>query len=133
MGAYNSLTLAGRGLGILGLIIAAMGIIGIAIHTIAQRTFEIGVRKALGARLSRIFVMLLKDFSKPIVLANLIAWPFAYLLGKGYTTLFTNQIGVTLAPFVGSLLFGLVIAWLAIGPQAWRAARMNPGAVLRHE
>lgn len=133
MGAYGGLGLAARALGYLSLFIASMGIMGIAIHSIAQRTFEIGVRKALGARLSGIFVMLLKDFSKPIVLANLIAWPLAYLLGKGYTTLFVNQISVTVVPFIGSLFFGLFIAWLAISRQAWRAARTNPAIVLRHE
>jgi putative ABC transport system permease protein len=133
MGAYGGLGLAARTLGYLSLFIASMGIMGIAIHSIAQRTFEIGVRKALGARLMSIFGMLLKDFSKPVIIANLIAWPFAYLLGKGYTTLFANQIDVTFLPFIGSLLFGLAIAWLAIGRQAWRAARTNPATVLRHE
>jgi putative ABC transport system permease protein len=133
MGGYSALGFAGRVLGYLSLLIASMGIMAVAIHAVAQRTFEIGVRKALGARFSQILVMLLKDFSKPIVLANLIAWPFAYILGKGYTTLFTNQVSVTAWPFLSSLIVGLLIAWLAVGRQAWRAGRMNPATVLRYE
>jgi putative ABC transport system permease protein len=77
--------------------------------------------------------MLLTDFSKPILIANLIAWPFAFVAAKAYSSFFADKTTLTLMPFVASLLLGLVIAWLAVLRQATKAARMNPAAVLRHE
>jgi putative ABC transport system permease protein len=99
----------------------------------AQRRFEIGVRRTLGASVRQILVMLLKDFSAPIVAANLIAWPFAFVIAKAYTAMFSDKAPLTLLPFAMSLLTGLVIAWLAVLKQATSAARMHPARVLRHE
>ena len=120
-------------LAIFATLIGALGLTGIATHAMAQRKFEIGVRRTLGASAQRVLIMLLKDFGKPILIANLIAWPFAFGYAKLYTSFFSDKAPVTFTPFALSLLVGLAIAWLAVLRQATSAARMNPATVLRHE
>lgn len=115
------------------LIIAATGLLGIATHAIGQRTYEIGVRKSLGASATRIMTMLLKDFSKPIVIGNLIAWPLAFVYGKVFETMYAEKTALDLMPYISSLALGLLVAWLAVFRKAWSAARTSPAAVLRHE
>jgi putative ABC transport system permease protein len=77
--------------------------------------------------------MLLKDFSKPVIIANLAIWPLGYLLANAYLNIFTHRISLTPAPFVASLALTVLVAWLAVGGQAWRTARLKPSSVLRYE
>jgi putative ABC transport system permease protein len=77
--------------------------------------------------------LLLWDFSKPVLVANLIAWPIAYLFAKTYLNLFIDRIALTPMPFVVGLIVTTLIAWVAVGSQAFRAARTQPASVLRHE
>jgi putative ABC transport system permease protein len=67
------------------------------------------------------------------LIANLIAWPLGYLAAETYLHVFIQRIPITLLPFAASLGIVLVIAWAAVGSQAWRAARANPATVLRFE
>jgi putative ABC transport system permease protein len=115
------------------LFVGTMGLTGIAAHAMNQRKFEIGVRRTLGASVRQVLTMLIKDFSKPILIGNLIAWPFAFVMAKLYTSFFADKVPITIVPFATTLLMGLVIAWLAVLRQATSAARMNPAMVLRHE
>ena len=115
------------------LLIAAAGLVGIATHAISQRTYEIGIRKSLGAGAARITTMLLKDFSKPIVIGNLIAWPLAFAYGKVFETMYVEKTPLLIWPYVASLALGLLVAWLTVLHKAWSAARLSPAAVLRHE
>jgi putative ABC transport system permease protein len=121
------------GITVLALVIAVLGLIGMSIHSIGRRTHEIGVRKTLGATVRGIVTLLLRDFSKPVLVANLIAWPLAFVAMNGYLSIFTNRVGLTWRPFAASLLLTVVIAWLAVSVQAIRAARMKPARVLRYE
>lgn len=77
--------------------------------------------------------MLLAAFGKPVVIANIVAWPFAYIAEHRYLEQFLNPIALTPLPFVGSLLVTLAIAWLAVGGQTLRAARSRPAAVLHRK
>lgn len=120
-------------LGAFASIIATMGLIGISLHTIRRRTREIAVRKVNGASVRRILWLLLANFSKPIVIANLAAWPAAFLVMRGYLSLFSVRAGLGLMPFVLSLLIALLVALLAVVTQARRAARASPALVLRRE
>lgn len=120
-------------LAILATIIALMGLIAMALHVIRRRTQEIGVRKTLGASVGQILWLLLRSFSRPIIIANLAVWPLVFLAMRGYLSLFAVRSGLTWAPFVLSLLITLAVAWLAVVTQATRAARMNPATVLRYE
>jgi putative ABC transport system permease protein len=112
---------------------AALGLLGISIHAISRRTREIGVRKTLGASVARISALLLKSASKPVIIGNLIACPLAFLAMRSYLTLFTYRVSLSLYPFALSLLITVAIAWVAVGGQAFRAARVRPARVLRYE
>lgn len=118
---------------VMALIIAMLGLLGVSVHTTHRRTHEIGVRKTLGADTRSILTMLFRDFSKPVLLANLIAWPLAYVLMRAYLSIFTQGAGLTLAPFVTSLALTLLVAWIAVSAQVIRASRLNPADVLRYE
>jgi len=87
----------------------------------------------LGASARRVLIMLLKDFGRPILIANLIGWPFAFGYATLYSSFFSNRVPITIAPFLLSLVVGLAIAWLAILRHATSAIRINPATVLRHD
>lgn len=134
--SYGLLNVIGDVLAALGAfacVIATMGLIGISLHTMRRRTREIAVRKVNGASVGQILWMLLASFSRPIVIANLAAWPVAYAVLSGYLSLFAIRAGLGVLPFVLSLLIALVVAWLAVAAQATRAARASPALVLRRE
>jgi len=82
-----------------------------------------------------VVLMLLRDFSKPVLVANVIAWPLAALAAQPYLRVFIQRISLWVLPFafLASLVIVLAIAWIAVGSQAWRAARANPATVLRFE
>jgi putative ABC transport system permease protein len=117
----------------LALLIAMLGLIGMSIQIIGRRQHEIGVRKTLGASVAGIVRLLVTDFSKPVIVANALGWPLAYFAIQLYLSNFTQRTNITPLPFVLGLVITILIAWLAVGVQATRAARMNPAAVLRHE
>ena len=121
------------GLAAFAMIISCIGLLGMASYVTNRRVHEIGVRKTMGASAPRILRMLLWDFSKPVVIANLIAWPVGLLAMQVYLSLFTVKMPLSLLPFVASLVITLMIAWLAVGGQAWKAARTNPASVLKYE
>lgn len=113
--------------------IAAMGLFGMASFVVQRRVREIGVRKTLGATTPRVLALLLWDFSKPVIVANLIAWPFAWMAAQAYLNQFVIRTPLTPWPFLGSLAASLLIAWLAVGVHAFRAARVKPAMVLKAE
>lgn len=121
-----------NGLALFALVISAIGLFGMAVHNTGRRLHEIGVRKTLGANARQIGAMLLTSFSKPIVVANLIAWPLAFVAVQAYLRVFLHRIPVTLTPFLLSLAITLVVAWIAVIGQTWRAARVRPSQVLRY-
>ncbi len=121
------------GLTALALSISMLGLVGMALFVVMRRRHEIGVRKTIGAKTAQIVMLLLRDFSKPVVMANLVVWPFAYVAIQSYLKIFVHRVPLTPLPFIGSLLGVLCIAWLAVAWQTARAARMNPAVVLRHE
>ena len=110
------------GVALLALSIAILGLIGISIHTIARRQHEIGVRKTLGASVSNVVRMLLVDFSKPVIAANLLVWPFVFVTMNAYLSLFTQRTALTPGVFVAGLAITVLIAWFAVCVQAMRAA-----------
>jgi putative ABC transport system permease protein len=121
------------GLAAFAFLISVIGLFGMAIQVASRRTHEIGVRKSVGARKLQIVRMLLLDFSKPVVIANFIAWPVGYLAAQAYLSVFMQRISLTPLPFVASLAIVVAIAWIAVSSQALRAARANPATVLRFE
>ena len=121
------------GLAAFAFAISVIGLIGMAIQVTGRRVREIGVRKTLGASTRQVTRMLLADFTRPVIIANVIAWPLGFLAAKMYLTVFIHRIVLTPTPFVLSLVITVLIAWAAVGTQAFRAARVKPATVLRYE
>jgi putative ABC transport system permease protein len=117
----------------LSILIACLGLFGLAAFVTLQRTKEIGIRKSLGASAASIVLMLFEDFGKWIVLANLIAWPIAYLVMKDWLNDFVFRTDIGLVNFPIALMAGLLVAFLTIAYTTIRAARSNPVNALRYE
>ena len=114
----------------LACVIAGMGLVGMAIHIVSRRMHEIGVRKTLGASIAQVLRMLLFDFSRPIVIANLIVWPIAFLAASAYLAVFVQRAPLTPWPFLMSLAVTVLIASAAVIAQVGKAARLKPAQVL---
>ncbi len=118
-------------LSLLALSISAIGLFGMAVNVIQRRRHEIGVRKVLGASAIRITTLLVSDFSKPVIVANVLAWPLAWYAAQAYLGVFMRRIDIGPLPFFLSLGASLLVAWLVVGGQAVHAATLRPGKVLR--
>ena len=117
----------------LAILIACLGLFGLAAFTTQQRTKEIGIRKILGASVSGIVCLLSKDFLKLVLVANLIAWPIAYYAMNQWLQSFAYRINLSIGTFILSGLIALLIALLTVSYQAIKAARANPVEALRYE
>ncbi len=118
---------------VLAIFIACLGLYGLAAFITEQRTKELGIRKALGAKISQLVGLLIKQFSIWVLLANLIAWPFAYLFIKNWLTNFAYQIDITVWNFIFGACIALFIAILTVSYQSFSSARKNPVDTLRYE
>jgi putative ABC transport system permease protein len=118
---------------LLAIFIACLGLFGLANFTAEQRTKEIGIRKAMGASISSIILLLSKEFAKWILIANIIAWPIAYFAMNRWMQNFAYRINIGLSAFILAGLITLVIALLTVSYQAIKAARANPVDALRYE
>jgi len=121
------------GFALLSVVVGCLGLFGLASFTAERRTKEIGIRKVLGARTRDIVRLLVWQFSMPVLIANMIAWPVAWWLMRDWLNRFDLRIGLGPAPFViaGALALGIAIATIA--SHAFRVARANPVIALRYE
>ncbi|MCG8605615.1 cell division protein FtsX, partial [bacterium] len=110
----------------LSILIACMGLLGLASFAVAQRTKEIGIRKVLGATLTNVIELLAKDFAKLVLLANLIAWPVAWLAMNKWLQNFAYRIDISWWVFVFAGGLALLVALVTISTQAVRAGLANP-------
>jgi putative ABC transport system permease protein len=117
----------------LAILIACLGLVGLASFATEQRTKEIGVRKVMGATVPDIVRLFAGEFSRLVLLANLIAWPAAYLLMRRWLEGFAYRIDLDPLVFVGSALLALVVTVLTVGVIAARAAATKPIQSLRYE
>ncbi len=118
---------------VLTLAIAGLGLLGLAAFTAEQRTKEIGVRKVLGASIANIIFLLSKDFAKLVMIATLIASPFAYFALQRWLQNFAYRIDLALWMFVLAGGMALLLALLTVSAQAIKAALANPVEALRYE
>ncbi|MBL4904625.1 MAG: FtsX-like permease family protein [Flavobacteriaceae bacterium] len=118
---------------ILAILISAMGLYGLASYTAEQRTKEIGIRKVLGASVGLIMNMLTKDFIKLVLIANVFAWPIAYIIAKDWLSNFSYQIDMPVLPFVFATVLSIVIALITVSTQAYQAANSDPVNALKYE
>jgi putative ABC transport system permease protein len=101
--------------------------------TAERRTREIGIRKVLGSSVSAIVLLLSREFARWVLLANLIAWPLAYLVMKRWLENFAYSINLSWQVFLFSGLVALAIALITVIFQSARAALANPVDSLRQE
>lgn len=118
---------------LLGIFISCLGLFGLASFLAEQRTREIGIRKVLGASVPGVILLFLKEFSKWIVLSNLIAWPAAYIAMNKWLQNFAYRTGVNIETFILSGLLALVIALSTVSYQSIKSANTNPVEALKCE
>jgi putative ABC transport system permease protein len=118
---------------LLAVIVACLGLFGLAAFTAERRTKEIGIRKVLGARTLDVVRLLAWQFSKPVIIANLIAWPAAWWVMRDWLDGFDAHIELGPVPFVTAGLLALAIAIGTIAGHALKVARANPIHALRYE
>lgn len=121
------------GFAVLAILIACLGLFGLAAFTTEQRAREIGIRKVLGATVSEIAAMLSKDFVKLVVVAILIATPMAWWAMNKWLQDFAYRIDIQWWMFVLAGFTAVAIALLTVSWQAIRAALANPVKSLRAE
>ena len=118
---------------ILTIVIACLGLFGLATYTAEQRFKEIGIRKVLGASVSSIIRLLSKDFLKLVGTAALIAFPVAWFAMNTWLEEFAYRINISWWVFIVAGATALTIALLTISFQAVKAAIANPVKSLRSE
>ena len=121
------------GFALLAVVVACLGLFGLAAFTAERRTKEIGIRKVLGARSRDIVKLLAWQFSKPVIVANIIAWPVAWCVMRDWLNGFDSRIGLGPTPFLLAGFLALAIALGTIAGHALRVARANPIHALRYE
>jgi len=122
-----------RAFTLIAIIIACLGLFGLASYMAEQRTKEIGVRKVLGSTVAGIVFLLSKEFTKWVVAANLIAWPAAYFIMSGWLREFAYRTSLAWWVFFSAGLMALVVAILTVSYQSVKAALANPADSLRYE
>jgi putative ABC transport system permease protein len=121
------------GFSLLAVAIACLGLYSLAAFATERRTREIGIRKVVGARVRDIVRLLAWQFSKPVVLANLIAWPVAWWAMRDWLNGFDARIALGPGPFALAGILAFAIAVATVAGQSFRVARMNPIHALRYE
>lgn len=117
----------------LAIFIACLGLLGLAAFSAEQRTKEIGIRKALGASMTSVLVLVSKDFLKLVGVAFVLAVPVAYFAMDAWLSDFAYRVNMGVGVFLLAGGLALAIAVLTIGSQSIKAARSNPAKALRHE
>ncbi len=122
-----------RYVSMLAIFISCLGLLALASFSVERRTKEIGIRKVLGSSVSQIMFMLTKDFTKWVMLANIIAWPLAYFVLIRWLENFAFRVGIEWWIFLLAGTMALVIAVIVVSYQTIRAATANPVKALRYE
>jgi putative ABC transport system permease protein len=118
---------------ILAIFVACLGLYGMASFMAEQRFKEIGIRKTLGASVSSIVILLNKEVTKLIIIANVIAIPIAYYVLNRWLESFAYRTGISTLTFVLSTVIVLVIGYATIAYQSIKAALTNPVDAIRAE
>jgi len=117
----------------LAILVACLGLFGLAAFTAERRIREIGIRKTLGASIGSIVTMLSREFALLVVVASVVAWPVAYWLIDTWLQDFAFRMDISWTIFVFAGATALLVALGTVSYQAARAAMTNPADVLRHE
>jgi putative ABC transport system permease protein len=118
---------------VLAVIVGALGLYGLAAFNTARRVREIGIRKSLGASSAGIARLLIGQFLRPVLIANVIAWPLAWLAMREWLSGFSERIALSPAYFLAASAFAIAIAVITVLAHSLRASRITPADALRHD
>ena len=118
---------------ILAMFIAALGLLGLASFSAAQRTKEVGIRKAMGASISSVLVTLSREYVWLILIATLAAWPLGYFFMKDWLQDYPSRISLEPMIFIFSTLLAAFIAAVTVILRVYQTASANPVRSLRYE
>ncbi|MCZ4223410.1 ABC transporter permease [Pedobacter rhodius] len=113
--------------------ISCLGLLGLALFMAEQRKKEISIRKVLGASTGNILTLLNKDFIKLVAIANLIAFPLAYIIVNKWLSAFEYRVSISALPFISALSISVIIAVLTVSIQSVKVAKANPVDALKYE
>lgn len=117
----------------IAIFISCLGLFGLSIYSAERRKKEVGIRKVLGASTTEIVTLFTKEFLKWVLLANIIAWPAAYLFTENWLNDFAYRIDVGITQFLLAGSIAIAIALITISYQAIKAAIANPVESLKYE
>jgi len=117
----------------LAVLISCLGLFGLAAFTAERRSKEIGIRKVLGASEFGIIYLLSTDFTKIVGVSIIVALPLSYIITRSWLAGFAFKISLEWWYFAGAGAAAVAIAWLTVGTQAFRAARVSPAECLKDE
>ena len=117
----------------LSIFIACLGLFSLVSFAAAQKTKEIGIRKVLGASSFGVSIWLARNFVKLVFFANVIAWPAAYFVMNEWLKNFAYRVAVGISPFIISSIFAILIAFLTVYYQTFKASLANPVDSLEYE
>jgi len=115
------------------IVVACLGLFGLASYMAEERTREIGVRKVLGASVYEISLLFSREFMKWVLLANVLAWPLSYFIVNRFLEQYSHRIPFLWWPLPAALLLSSGIAMATVSYQSIKAARTNPVNALKHE
>jgi putative ABC transport system permease protein len=133
---YSSEETTGRiffSFSLLAIVIASLGLFGLTAFITQQKTKEVGIRKVLGASIPGLMFLFMKQFTRWVLVANIIAWPLAYLVMNRWLQNFAFRTSMGVEIFVFSAALALIIALLTVSFQSIRAALANPVDSLHYE
>ncbi|MFC3559420.1 ABC transporter permease [Pedobacter jamesrossensis] len=113
--------------------ISCLGLLGLALFMAEQRKKEISIRKVLGASTANILTLLNKDFIKLVAIANVIAFPLAYVIINKWLSAFEYRISISALPFIAAASISVIIAVLTVSIQSVKVAKANPVDALKYE
>ena len=113
--------------------ISCLGLLGLALFMAEQRKKEISIRKVLGASTANILTLLNKDFIKLVAIANLIAFPLAYITINHWLSAYSFRVAISILPFAVAVVLSFLIAILTVSIQSVKVAKSNPVDALKYE
>ena len=117
----------------LTILIACLGLLGLASYMAERRTREIGVRKALGATITNVILLLSKDYTRLILIALVLGVPISYYIMQEWLADFPYRIEMGFGVFIFTGLAPLLITWITVGYHTFKVATSNPADALRAE